>query len=583
MPMLALTSRAHARRRDRLRDPFGTRGRGVRRGRHRPRVGVARVPLGRDRARAAGHGRAPSGVVGASGPPGLAGRARRRGARRGRRRRRRLGDDRRDRNRLHRLDPASHDAGGDASLPTLTVRRSPPRLPEALEAPRGPAAGRARHVGGGDARRAVARALRRPHLLRVAVRESPSGARGGSRDLRGGRPLDRGRGLDRLAALRPRDTERVHRRVQGPLPGRLVPLGVLPPRARSRLRRRRPTAARMATLAARRARGRPHARSGTDARAPGGDRGLDRERRRARHRAGRVRRRPRAHARGDGHLDVPRHERRTPRRGAGDVRRRRGRHHRRPARLRGRPERSRRRVRLGRRPPAAGRLPRRRGGERARPARPPLGARAAAGPGRPRPRRPRLAERQPLGPRRPRAERRDRRSHARHEARGHLPRARRGDRVRGAHHRRDVRRRGGPRARADRRGRARQEPVRDAGVRRRAAASAPRGRVRPGAGGGLGDPRRGRRGLSRGRAGGGSGDGSRATRRVPPRLRLGRSLRRALRPLHDAPRPVRPPKPDDAPAAKARRDTAAPSGSAPWRRSAPSSRGSTRSCRDTAS
>ena len=54
----------------------------------------------------------------------------------------------------------------------------------------------------------------------------------------------------------------------------------------------------------------------------------------------------------------------------------------------------------------------------------------------------RLAQRQPLRARRPRAQRRARRPHAAHAAGGHLPRADRGDRVRRAHDRRDVRGRG---------------------------------------------------------------------------------------------------------------------------------------------
>ena len=54
-----------------------------------------------------------------------------------------------------------------------------------------------------ERRRDMARALRRPHLLGVAVRQGAPGARGGPRGLRRHRALDRGRRLDRLAALRP--------------------------------------------------------------------------------------------------------------------------------------------------------------------------------------------------------------------------------------------------------------------------------------------------------------------------------------------------------------------------------------------
>ena len=60
-----------------------------------------------------------------------------------------------------------------------------------------------------------------------------------------------------------------------------------------------------------------------------GHRGRGRQRRRARHRAGRAGDRARPDGRDHGHLDLPRHERRVARRGARDVRRRRRRHHRR--------------------------------------------------------------------------------------------------------------------------------------------------------------------------------------------------------------------------------------------------------------
>ena len=73
---------------------------------------------------------------------------------------------------------------------------------------------------GGGARRVVAAALRRAHLLRVAVRQGAAGARGGPGGLRPHGPLDRGGGLDRLAALRRGDAQRLHRGLQGDPPGR---------------------------------------------------------------------------------------------------------------------------------------------------------------------------------------------------------------------------------------------------------------------------------------------------------------------------------------------------------------------------
>ena len=59
------------------------------------------------------------------------------------------------------------------------------------------------------ARRAVAGALRRAHLLRVGGREGAAAARGGAGAVRAHGPLDRGRGLDRLAAVRARDAQRL--------------------------------------------------------------------------------------------------------------------------------------------------------------------------------------------------------------------------------------------------------------------------------------------------------------------------------------------------------------------------------------
>ena len=101
----------------------------------------------------------------------------------------------------------------------------------------------------------------------------------------------------------------------------------------------------------------------------------------------------------------------------------------------------------------------------------PLRARRRAGGRRARAGRAGLGQRQPLGARRPRAERADRRADARHARRGRLPRADRGDRVRHAH---DPRRRsrtpGVPVQRAVRRRRAAQEPGDHADLRRRHAA-----------------------------------------------------------------------------------------------------------------
>ena len=161
------------------------------------------------------------------------------------------------------------------------------------------------------------------------------------------RPLDRGRGLDRLAAVRDRDPQRVHRRVQGHLPGRAVPVAGLPAPRSTRaspafaadklahpisplggLAGGRTAAARRADRAARR------------------DRGRRRQRRRPRHRA---RGGPDGAGQdgGDhGHLDLPHGERHEARRVAGPVRGGGRRHRGRAVGLRGGPERGRRHLRL---------------------------------------------------------------------------------------------------------------------------------------------------------------------------------------------------------------------------------------------
>ena len=266
---------------------------------------------------------------------------------------------RRHRHRLHRLDAAAgarrrHPAVRDARVP-----RPAARLPEALEAPRRPGAGRPHHRARRRAQRAVAGPLRRHDLLRVAVREGAAGAGGGRRGLRRDGPLDRGRRLDRLGAVRRGDAQRVHRRLQGHPPGRPLPLRGVPRRARRALRALpgRQARARRA-LPARRPRRLADRRGGRVDRAARGHRGGGRQRRRPRHGA----RRPGDRARHDGgdhgHLDVPRDERRAAGRGAGHVRRGPRRDHARAVGLRGRPERGRRHLRLVRRPPRRARVPR---------------------------------------------------------------------------------------------------------------------------------------------------------------------------------------------------------------------------------
>ena len=71
-------------------------------------------------------------------------------------------------------------------------------------------------------------------------------------------PLDRGRRLDRLAALRARDAQRLHRRLQGHPPGRRLSVRGLPARARRRASPASSRQARGPAVAARRTRRGPH-------------------------------------------------------------------------------------------------------------------------------------------------------------------------------------------------------------------------------------------------------------------------------------------------------------------------------------
>ena len=208
------------RRRRRLRNPLGTGARRTRPRRRRARVGRPRVRPRRDRHGATALGReAPASwalqdpddwleVLRNAVPAAVAAAG---------------------------IDPAdvvgiATDFTASTPLPVLAdgtplcslaaVRAKAARLPEAVASPRGAGAGRPDHRARGGAARAVAGQVRRPDLVRVGVREGAPAARGGSRDLRRNRPLDRGRRLDRVAALRRRDPQCVHRRLQGHLPGR---------------------------------------------------------------------------------------------------------------------------------------------------------------------------------------------------------------------------------------------------------------------------------------------------------------------------------------------------------------------------
>ena len=269
----------------------------------------------RDRARAAGHGRAAAAVVGASGP-------RRTGSRRSAAAVPAAvadagvdpGDDRRDRHRLHRLDPASRStrdgtplcrartASSTARTPTRssgsTTRRS--RRPSASRrwrpsaASRGSRATAAASPPSGSSRRRfrcsrrIARSTRRPSrwieaadwiVWQLCGVETRNVCTAGYKGSLPGRPYP----LEAyLHALDPDFVDFVHGKLDWPL----SPLGGA--RRRPHARRRRAASACRPGIAV--------SVGNVDAHVTAPAARVDRAR---------------AHARGDGHLDVPRHERRA--------------------------------------------------------------------------------------------------------------------------------------------------------------------------------------------------------------------------------------------------------------------------------
>ena len=297
--------------RRRLRDALGAR-----RGRARSQDGAelgsavheyAHGVIERD---AAGLRRAPAAAVGAAGPRRLHRRPARGGAGGRRRGRHRARAGHRDRDRLHRLDAAarcSPTARRCAGCDDL--RERPHAYPKLWK----------HHAAGGQADRinAVARERGEPWLARYgglisSEWEFAKGLQVLEEDPEVYERMDRfveARRLDRLAAVRARDAQHVHGRLQGHLPGRRLPVRGLPARARRALRELRLGEDRRPAGAARRARRRPDRAGRAVDRAAGGHRRRGRQRGRTRHRARRAGDRSRPDARRHGNFDLPHHER----------------------------------------------------------------------------------------------------------------------------------------------------------------------------------------------------------------------------------------------------------------------------------
>ena len=181
------------------------------------------------------------------------------GGARGRRRggRRRPSDGRRDRDRLHRLDPAAGARRRHAAVRASTsFARPPARLPEAVEAPRRPGAGRPHQRRSPPS--AASRGWRATAGGSPRSGSSPRRCRCSRRTPRSTSAMDRwieARRLDRLAALRatrratraPRATRASARTAR--YPSARLPRGAR--RALRRLRRGQARAARSRALGAR--------------------------------------------------------------------------------------------------------------------------------------------------------------------------------------------------------------------------------------------------------------------------------------------------------------------------------------------
>ena len=122
-------------------------------------------------------------------------------------------------------------------MPTRPVPWTAARVAEAVASPCRSRSGRPYQRTRPRTHRTMDCPVRRQDLGRMAICESPRTARGRSRGLRRHPPVDRSRGLDRLAAHRDRVAKRLHRGLQGHLPGRPLPQLRFSGRAEPRVRR----------------------------------------------------------------------------------------------------------------------------------------------------------------------------------------------------------------------------------------------------------------------------------------------------------------------------------------------------------
>lgn len=120
------------------------------------------------------------------------------------------GRGRGDRHRFHGLYPPAGESGRHPPLFPAGIHEPASCLPEALETSRRPTLCQSSQCRRRRERRALARQLRRKNLLGVGRPQDVAGTGGRRGGLQRRRPVHRGGGLDRVAAVRERDPQRLH-------------------------------------------------------------------------------------------------------------------------------------------------------------------------------------------------------------------------------------------------------------------------------------------------------------------------------------------------------------------------------------